>query len=100
MDFISIFFWSFVIGGLVIFFVFWKFKNKIKEADNDVQANPDKYLDEVFDGRETAVYKIINWGGTLKFEQVLEGAEKRGYGLHAQNKDSDSMTTLVFKKAA
>lgn len=98
MDLFSVFFWSFVIGGLIIGVIAYLFIRVIKKADNDVQSNPDKYLDQVFDGRETAVYKIINWGGTLKFEQVLSGAEKRGYDLHAQNKDSDSMTTLVFKK--
>ena len=68
-------------------------------SDKHTQKNAQKILDETFDGSETAVYKVSGLGG-LKFEQVLEGAEKRGYELHAQNQDNSSLTTLVFKKAS
>lgn len=63
------------------------------------QKNADHLLDKKFNGSETATYKVSNNVG-LRFEQVLAGAEKRGYKLHAQNKDTEKLTTLVFKKAA
>lgn len=74
------------------------FLGLLGSANKNTQKNSEKILDETFDGKETAVYKITSLGG-LKFEQVLSGAEKRGYDLHAQNQDNSSMTTLVFKKA-
>lgn len=100
MSLIDIFFWSFVIGGLAIGVVVYLYARAIKKADNDVQADPDKYLDQVFDGRQTAVYKVITFGGTLKDEQVIEGAEKRGYELHSQNMDTSMQKSMVFKKTA
>jgi|SRR5699024_790292 len=69
-----------------------------KKADKKLQENAEKYLNDAFDGRETIVYEVAD-SGTLKFGQVVSGAEQRGYALHAQNQDNASMTTLVFKKA-
>ena len=100
MDLFSLFIFGAAIGVLIIYLVVSKFRKEIKNADNAVQANPDKYLDDVFDGRNTAVYKVVNFGGTLKDEQVIEGAEKRGYELHSQNTDSSFQKTLVFKKVS
>ena len=90
----------FVILGLMAFGFFgFIFMGMMGSADRKVQRNAEQILDETFNGRKkTAVYKVTSIGGTLKFEQVLAGAEKRGYELHAQNRDSDSLTTLVFKK--
>lgn len=92
----------FVILGLMAFGFFGMiFMGMMSNADKKVQRNAEQILDETFDGRKkTAVYKVTSIGGTLKFEQVLAGAEKRGYELHAQNQDSSSLTTLVFKKVA
>lgn len=63
------------------------------------QKNAEQILDSTFDGADTATYRVSSAVG-LRFEQVLSGAEKRGYALHAQNKDTKKITTLVFKKAA
>jgi len=65
-------------------------------ANKKTQRNAGQILDDTFDGKETAVYKISSLGG-LKFEQVLAGGEQRGYSLHAQN-ESKGITTMVFKK--
>ena len=100
MDLFSIFLLSAAAGGLLLFVIVYLYRREIKKADKAVQSNPDKYLDEVFDGRQTAVYKVISFGGTLKDDQVIEGAEKRGYELHSQNTDSSMQKSLVFKKAA
>lgn len=98
MDLFSIFILGCLGGLLLVYLVFSKFRKEIKKADDDVQSNPDKYLDEVFDGRKTAVYKVVNFGGTLRDEQVIEGAEERGYELLSQNTDSSFQKTLAFKK--
>ena len=86
--------------GLMIFgvggFVFFGLLNA---EDKKTQKNADSILDKTFDGSDTATYKVSSVGG-LQFDQVLEGAEKRGYDLHAQNQDNPHLTTLVFKKAA
>lgn len=90
-----------LIVGLMLFgFVGFIFIGMMDNADKKVQQNADKILDNTFDGSETATYKVVGFGGTLKFEQVLKGAEQRGYELHAQNQDNENLTTLVFKKAA
>lgn len=87
-----------IIAGLMILgFFFFIFMGLMSSADKKTQKNSEKILDDTFDGKETAVYKVTGLGG-LKFEQVLAGAEKRGYNLHAQNQDTANMTTLVFKK--
>lgn len=65
--------------------------------DKKIQKNAEQILDDRFDGSDTATYRVSGTRG-LKFEQVLSGAEKRGYTLHAQNQDTKKLTTLVFKK--
>ena len=70
-----------------------------KFSETKMQKNAEKILDQKFNGSETATYRVHGSGG-LRFEQVLEGAEKRGYALHAQNKETKKITALVFKKAA
>lgn len=66
-------------------------------TERRVQSRAEQILDKKFDGSETATYRIDATTG-LRYEQVLLGAEKRGYTLHSKNKDSQYLTTLVFKK--
>lgn len=70
-----------------------------KKAGQKLENNAAYVLDDIFDGKPTAVYEVADVG-TLKFKQVIEGAEKRGYALHAQNQGTSNLTTLVFRKAA
>ena len=69
-----------------------------KTAQKNTQKNSEQILNTTFNGTETATYRVSSVGG-LKFDQVLTGAEQRGYTLHAQNQDTSKTTTLVFKKA-
>ena len=69
-----------------------------KSAEKSTQKNAEQLLNQTFNGTETATYRVT--GGGLTFDQVLNGAEQRGYKLHAQNKDTKKVSTLVFKKAA
>lgn len=86
-----------IIAGLMVLgVVFFIFMGLMSSSEKKTQRNSDQILDEAFDGKETAVYKISSLGG-LKFEQVLAGGEQRGYSLHAQN-ESKGITTMVFKK--
>lgn len=90
---------TFLVLGLMAFGFFgFVFMGSMSNANKKVQQNAEQILDDTFDGKETAVYKVTSIGGTLKFEQVLAGAEQRGYRLHAQNQDTEHLTTLVFKK--
>lgn len=68
-----------------------------KYTEKKTQKNAEQVLDQTFNGTETATYRISAKGG-LTFDQVLTGAEDRGYDLHAQNKDTSKVSTLVFKK--
>ena len=70
-----------------------------KISNTKMQKNAEQILDQRFNGSETATYRVHGSAG-LRFEQVLEGAEKRGYSLHAQNRETNKITALVFKKAA
>ena len=70
-----------------------------KFSETKTQKNAEHILNEKFNGSGTATYRVHSSGG-LRFEQVLQGAEKRGYKLHAQNNESKKITALVFKKAA
>lgn len=70
-----------------------------KFSESKTQKNAEHILNEKFNGSNTATYRLHSSGG-LRFEQVLQGAEKRGYKLHAQNNDGKKITTLVFKRAA
>lgn len=87
---------SLIVGLYVLFAVISRTSNN--RATKKVQANKESILDSAFDGSETASYKISRHGGTLNFEQVIEGANARGYDFQAENRDSKSTTTLVFKK--
>jgi len=90
-----------ILIGLALFGFFGLiFMGTMDSADKKVQRNAEQILDETFNGAETAVYKVATIGGTLKFEQVLAGAEQRGYALHAQNQEAKYLTTLVFKRVA
>ena len=70
-----------------------------KYTEHETQKNAQQILDQTFDGSETATYKVGS-PRHLKFDQVLVGAEKRGYKLHVKNQESKKLTTLVFKKAS
>ena len=88
-----------ILIALMAFIVFGFFYLGVRKfSETKMQKNAEQILDQKFNGSETATYKVHGSGG-LRFEQVLEGAEKRGYALHAQN-EQNKMTTLVFKKAA
>lgn len=69
----------------------------MNKADKDVKKSAETILDETFNGESRAKYDIVSFGGTLKFEEVVLGAEARGYELSEQN-TSGYVTTLLFKK--
>lgn len=83
---------------LLFFIAFLVFLYKGLKAitERRIQRNAEQILDKKFDGSETATYRVDATTG-LRYEQVLLGAEKRGYVLHSKNKDTKHLTTLVFK---
>ena len=89
-----------IIIALVLFIVFGFFYLGVRKfSQTKTQKNAEQIFNQKFNGSSTAAYRFHVAGG-LRFEQVLKGAEKRGYKLQAQHKDSKKVTTLVFKKAA
>lgn len=94
MIFVELFFIAlFAVIAILIFRLIFK-----TVYERRTQKNAEQTLSSRFNGADTATYRVHRSGG-LKFEQVVEGAEKRGYTLHAQN-DQRDQTTLVFKKTA
>lgn len=66
-------------------------------TERRIQGKAEQILDKKFDGSETATYRIDSTTG-LRYEQVLLGAEQRGYKLYSKNNDTKYLTTLVFKR--
>lgn len=68
-----------------------------KIVNHRTQKNAEQILDSAFNGKLSATYRVSSKAG-LRFEQVLAGAERRGYTLQAQDKESKKVTVMVFKK--
>lgn len=66
-------------------------------TERNIQRKAEQILDKKFNGSGTATYRVDSTTG-LRYEQVLLGAEKRGYTLYSKNNDTKHLTTLVFKK--
>lgn len=69
----------------------------VDQSDRRLRKNAPQILDNTFNGSENAIYRVREHG-TLAFDQVLLGAEQRGYSIYDRSQDSASQTTLVFKK--
>lgn len=68
-------------------------------TERRIQGKAEQILDEKFDGSDPVAYRVDGTTG-LRYDQVLLGAEQRGYQLYSKNQDTKHITTLVFKKAA
>ena len=89
-----------VIIALVLFIVFGFFYLGVRKFfQTKTQKNAEQIFNQKFNGSSTTTYRHHVASG-LRFDQVLQGAEKRGYKLQTQHKDSKKVTTLVFKRAA
>lgn len=85
--------------GLFLLIIFLTLNLVSKQIVNyRVNKNAEQMLDATFNGEPSATYRVSSDVG-LRFEQVLSGAEKRGYTLQAQNPETKKVTALVFKKA-
>lgn len=84
---------------LLLFAAFLIALYKVVKAftERRIQNNAEQILDEKFDGSPTAAYRMDATTG-LRYEQVLLGAEQRGYVLYSKNQDTKKVTTLVFKR--
>jgi|SRR5699024_1583280 len=83
---------------LFIGFLFLLYTGIKAITERRTQRKAEQILDKKFDGSETATYRVDATSG-LRYEQVLLGAEKRGYVLYSKNQDTKHLTTLVFKAA-
>lgn len=81
---------------LFIGFLFLLYTGIKAITERRIQGKAEQILDKKFDGSETATYRVDSTAG-LRYEQVLLGAEKRGYVLLSKNKGTKHLTTLVFK---
>lgn len=80
------------IGFLVLLYTVVKALNERR-----IQSKAEQILDKKFDGTATVTYRVDATTG-LRYDQVLLGAEQRGYALYSKNQDTKNVTTLVFKK--
>lgn len=88
----------FIILLFFIAFLVFLYKGLKAITERRIQSRAEQILDKKFDGSETATYRVDATSG-LRYEQVLLGAEKRGYVLYSKNQDTKHLTTLVFKAA-
>lgn len=90
---------EFIIFLLVfVAFLILLYKGVKAITERRIQNRAEQILDKKFDGSKTSTYRVDATTG-LRYDQVLLGAEKRGYALHSKNQDTKHLTTLVFKKS-
>lgn len=79
--------------GILGFVVLGATSRKQKNAE----ANSESILDRTFDGRENVT---VDLGlATLKYETVINGAEKRGYTLTHEASNQYGPSKLMFRKS-
>src|SRR5690625_4153694 len=85
--------------ALILFIVFLiaLYKGVKSITERRIQNKAEQILDEKFGGTLTTLYRVDGTTG-LRYDQVLLGAEQRGYALYSKNRDSKYITTLVFKR--
>lgn len=85
-----------ILGVMAFGFFGLMFAGASLRAESKAKANAPATLDVAFDGRRRVIYKINGFAG-LKFDDVVTGAEDRGYRLTGDSgADQFGNRTLIF----
>lgn len=90
-----------IIGAVVVIGFMVVSSKLIGAAKGQQDADPDKYLDEWFDGRDQVIVK--QGPTTLSSEAILAGGNARGYRLVSSDRmpyPHNNSTEMIFEKVA